>query len=261
MHQDNRVSLKTRKIGGSRLLQKNSKEAETSDLSNQRRKIIKASAAVVPAIMTLSNGAAAAMTSSASRCFSNPDTPINITSDPALGVDVGGIDPVLGDYELAPPLDEWLRVMASAGMKLMYAPGNSALRPYYLVRQDNTTYSWDDINGWLIYDRDGNLKDGGARQHLLDDASFMTAWDNRVAFYGVDSSPNEMVFIDASGGAVSPSVPAVVSDVMKTSTTRVYLLCYYNPDTGVITYWPMPQGEALLITGSCLCSINPQFQL
>ena len=244
----NRDSLKTRKVVSNRL--QDSKVAKASDLSSQRRKLIKASAAVVPAIMTLRSGAAAAMTSSANRCLTNPDTPINTTSE------VGGIEPVLGDNEVVPPLDEWLRVTAKPGMLIRYATGNSSEKPYYLTRKDNTSFGWDNLDGWLIYD-----KDGGERDNLRNKENFITAWNNRVAFYGVDSYPGSMVFINNSGDPVNPPVPELVSSYMTISTTLVYLLAYYDPDTGVITYYPMPQGEALLVTGSCLVSINPAFQL
>jgi len=228
-----------------------------SGVSVQRRKLIKASAAAIPVIMTLRSGAAAAMTSSANRCLTNPDTLIKTESD------IGGIDYVLGDEYPPPPLDEWLRVVAKPGMKLMMPSGQSSkYKPYYLIK-DNTSSSWDDIEGWLIYDKDGELKVDNPREKLLGHSYFTTAWNTRVAFYGVDSYPHGWVFIDKSGGAVTPPVPGGVSSAMKISTTQVYLLAYYNAGPPVVvTYYPMPrEGDALLINGSCLTSINPAFQI
>ena len=246
---------KVASISGSKGAAVTDNKSVKSGVSVQRRKLIKASAAVVPAIMTLRSGAAAAMTSSANRCLTNPDTRINTTSD------IGGIPAVLGDEVPPLPLDEWLRVTARPGMKLMYATGKSNnYKPYYLIRDDNNTSSlWTDIEGWLIYDQDGALKDGGARRNMLGNVDFMTAWSNAVAFYGVDSYPHGLVFIDEYGGDIT--IPGGVSSAMRTSTTRVYLLAYYNVATGEVTYYPMQQGEALMITGSCLCSINPAFQI
>ena len=222
------------------------KVAVESTVSEHRRKIIKASAAVVPAIMTLRSGAAAAMTSSANRCLNKDDTPINTTSD------VGGIDPVLGDYEPARPLDEWLRVVSWSFFKCMYATGNSAEKPYFLIRKDNSSLGWPDLEGWDIRDMNGDLRD-----NLRKKDDFITAWNNRVAMYAVDSYPDGMKFIGESGAAVT--VPEAVSSYIKISTTQTYSLAYYKE--GDITIYPMPQGDALLITGSCLCSINPTFQL
>ena len=250
---------KVASISGSKGAAVTDNKSVKSGVSVQRRKLIKASAAVVPAIMTLRSGAAAAMTSSANRCLTNPDTRINTTSD------IGGIPAVLGDEVPPLPLDEWLRVTARPGMKLMYATGKSNnYKPYYLIRDDNNTSSlWTDIEGWLIYDQDGALKDGGARRNMLGNVDFMTAWSNAVAFYGVDSYPHGWVFIVKSGGAVTPPVPGGVSSAMKISTTQVYLLAYYNAGPPVVvTYYPMPrEGDALLINGSCLTSINPAFQI
>jgi hypothetical protein len=223
-------------------------ETVDKDITTHRRKIIKASAMVVPAIMTLRSGAAAALTSSASRCL-NDDTRFETA-------DVGSIDQVLGDEDPAQPLDEWLRVVAIPGMILMYATGNSAAKPYYLIRKDNTSSNWTELDGWRIYNEGGDERD-----NLRDKAIFMTDWNNgeAVEFYGVDPYPGDMVFVNESGDLIT--VPGPVSSHMKTSTTRVYLLAYYNVDTKNITYHPMPQGQALAITTSCLCSINPAFQL
>jgi hypothetical protein len=76
------------------------KVAVDRDISDHRRKIIKASAVAIPVIMTLRSGAAAAV-ASAYQCFNHgPDT------------DTTDIDPVLGDDDLDPPHDEWLRMEA-----------------------------------------------------------------------------------------------------------------------------------------------------
>ena len=74
------------------------KVAVDGAVSEHRRKIIKASAAIVPAIMTLRSGAAAAVASSY-QCFNH-------------GPDTTEIDYVLGDNSLDPPHDEWVRMGA-----------------------------------------------------------------------------------------------------------------------------------------------------
>ena len=83
-------------------------EAVNKDISRQRRKIIKASAAVVPAIMTLRSGAAAAA-GSLTGC-------VDRDKARAAGETV---DTVLGDNSNDPAHDEWARVPGKAGRKII----------------------------------------------------------------------------------------------------------------------------------------------
>lgn len=250
MDNNNRDSLGTRSVV------KDGPHAKTnaSGLSNQRRKIIKASAASIPAIMTLRSGAAAAMTS-ASQCLARTDTPINTTSD------LGGVDPILGDAETDDlSLDRLLRVAAKPGMMTTYvARSNHKQKTYYFIRKDEPYWPWTDLEGWLIYNKNGELLSERKRKKRLGDNKFMDAWENKsTAFYGVDSHDG-LIFVEESAIPVALALPlpgAVITDMMN-STTMVFLVAYYDEFTGEITHWPMPKGEALVINGSCLASIDP----
>jgi hypothetical protein len=206
----------------------------------------------VPALMTLRSGAAAAL-SSAYQCLAREDTPINTNSD------LGGIDPVLGD-EQNEELDRWLRVAAWPAMMITYTPGNSNNpKPYYFIRKEDPIWPWTDIEGWLIYDKDGSLVGAGQRRHILEDSDFINEWtNNAVAFYGIYSRDGlELVEESEIPVALAYPVPESVVRDMRNSSTMVYLLAYYDEGSGAISYYPMPPGDALLITGSCLCSIDP----
>ena len=107
-------------------------------VSEHRRKIIKASAAAVPAIMTLRSGAAAAMTS-INMCI--PD-------DASRGNLIPENKKVWGDSfdESLGALDEWARVKGKTVTK-----GNST---YYCVQ--NMSGTWD------CYDSDGKPPPGNS---------------------------------------------------------------------------------------------------
>jgi hypothetical protein len=106
------------------------------DVSEHRRKIIKASAAVVPAIMTLRSGAAAAMASTYN-CTARD----NKTALTEIGPD---------DYVLEGSLevnhDHWLRVMG----KRVTMPGSNADIVYC-----TETGAGDDVDAWQCFDVDG----------------------------------------------------------------------------------------------------------
>lgn len=228
------------------------KAAKAGDLSRQRRKLIKASAAAVPAIMTLRSGSVAAM-ASVYQCLNHP------------GADPTSVDPVLGDGKdidgndiIEPPHDEWLRVAAKPGKICTYEQGGKTVT-YYCLRVNGTTYLWDDIEGWEgYYDIDKSPKTG---IQLRDKDKFMAAWPDAVDFYclNVESgSTEDMVFINEYNETVTPTI---LSDYIDASSTLVLLLCYFNPDTNEVFCYPAEQGEAMLVTGSCLCSINPSYQI
>lgn len=107
-------------------------------ISQQRRKLIKASAAAVPAVMTLRSGAAAAM-GSTYHCTARDNklamAEINDTSDLAL--------------EVTPefPHDHWVRVF---GKRVKQNPNSS---PYYCTLTGNGVD--DVVSGWQCFDVDG----------------------------------------------------------------------------------------------------------
>jgi len=108
----------------------------TKKISEHRRKIIKASAAAVPAIMTLRSGAAAAMTS-INQC---------ITDDAKNGYSIPENKKVWGDSsdERLGALDEWARVKGKKVTK-----GQST---YYCVQNMS--------GAWECYDSDGRRPPG-----------------------------------------------------------------------------------------------------
>jgi hypothetical protein len=216
-------------------------EMVNKDISRQRRKIIKASAAAIPAIMTLRSGAAAAMNSSY-QCFNH-------------GENAANVDRVIGDGD-GIPHDEWLRLEAKPGKIATYTNGPNTVT-LYGIRKNDTTATWDDYRGWNFYDDSGQIDEGG----LFEKAKFLDAWPNAVEFYCVPDEPSGLTCISEQNGA--PIIlPTIVDTAINASTTLVKLLCYYNPDNGDITYYPnaeMPPAHP--ITESCMCSIRPISQL
>jgi len=164
----------------------------TKDISKQRRKIIKASAAVVPAIMTIRSGAAAAMTS----------LNLCVERDALAAKGIPLSEYALGDDE-AFATDEWVRVK---GLKIK--SGNDSL------------YGVPDVGGQY------------------------TVW------------------YDESGIEYTGNVNANQID----RGTEVYLLAYVDSASGSYNWYPQKpvafaDQQASPITGSCLCSVNPDFTL
>lgn len=158
-------------------------------VSEHRRKLIKASAVAVPAVMTLRSGAAVALTSihqciaaDAQRAADNP---------PEL---------VWGDTEDETGHDEWTRVKGKA------------------VNKQNTTYYCvqNSLGTWECRDSGGGLPPGNSLQ------------DNEIE-----------------------------------AGTDVYLLAYVDTTIPAYTWYPKPLevSTASPITGSCLCSVNPDIDL
>ena len=116
-------------------------EAVNKDISRQRRKIIKASAAVVPAIMTLRSGAAAAA-GSLTGC-------VDRDKARAAGETV---DTVLGDNSNDPAHDEWARVPGKAGRKII-TQGTQDV--YYGVLLKDLSFAYYDSTGSLIDNNPG----------------------------------------------------------------------------------------------------------
>lgn len=273
MDRDNRDLLKTRKVVNDGL--QDSELAKASDHLSQRRKLIKASTAVVPALMTLRSGAAAALTSSAHRCLNNPNTDL-VTGTLETG---GTTDPfVLGDEinELTAeglPNDQLVRVAAKPAKYLTftYTPGhsdNERTVTYYFIRKTQEPFPWTNLDDWHIYNQDGYLLNDKQREKLPETKpELIEAWDKEAAimFYGVESvhSPGSLNLVEESNATLAVPVPVGVTIDMMNSPILVYLAAYYTEVNGVITmtYYPMPQGDALLINGSCLTSIAPKFQM
>ena len=211
------------------------------DISRQRRKIIKASAAAVPAIMTLRSGAAAAMNSSY-QCFNH-------------GKDDARVDLVINDPD--PPHDEWLRVEAIPGYVVI---GANNSKEYYGVK--NAKSSWINAADWTWYylDDKGKLK----KQNPNSSSDIDNGWDSKTAFYCIAgiAGVSDTVCWDEYGNNITYNIPSEIIAKIEASTTLVKLLAYYDPETGVTTYYPMDRGEVNQpITESCMCSIRPISQL
>ena len=222
---------------------------EISGISSQRRKLIKASAAAVPALMTLRSGAAAAVASSY-QCLDRGATVDN---------------KILGDEDSDPSNDQWVRVEAKPGKIVTYTNGANTINLYCTRRISPPTNSWDLIDGWDFYDSNGdkikNLPSGNA---------IINAWPNAITFYYVPTDePPGFVCTSSSGSASGktncPIIPSsVVTKVIIPSQTTVLLLAYveFYPDGSVkaITHFPNQTDTAKPFTASCLCSIDPTFQ-
>ena len=86
----------------------------------------------------------------------------------------------------------------------------------------------------------------------------MAAWPTATAFYCLPDDPTGWIFIDETGVRIIPTIP---DEAVSRCDAQVYLLANYDQEPGLLTYYPMEQGAAVPITGSCLCSINPAYQL
>jgi len=182
-------------------------------ISEHRRKIIKASAAVVPAIMTIRSGAAAAMTS------------INLceVKDAARANLLPESKRVLGDSVDESALDEWTRIKGKQ------------------VSHGNTTYycAQNMSGAWECYDKDGNPPPG-------------IPLTNPSANAAANTSAN------ASGSLPGNSLTEAKIDAGK----DVYLMAYVDTTAGGYTWYPQKimvvrDQAASPLTGSCLCSVNP----
>ena len=217
---------------------------EISGISSQRRKLIKASAAAVPALMTLRSGAAAAVASSY-QCLDREATVDN---------------KILGDNDSDQP-DQWVRVEAKPGKIVTYKNGINTINRYAIRKNPPPLNSWDSIDGWDFYDSDGNITNPNSD-------AFRDAWQYAITFYYVPSDET-FVCTSLSGGKSGkidcPIIPSsVIDDVIIPSKTTVQLLAYveFYPDGSVagITHFPTQSDTAKPFTASCLCSIDPTFQ-
>jgi hypothetical protein len=229
--------------------------AEQSGISSQRRKLIRASAAAIPAIMTLRSGGAAATSSFFHRCLDQ-------------AVPATNLDPVKGDADNSLPQNDAVVYVEGRQGKQVNAVHKNSGQPltYYGLRKNGTSLGWDDYLAWDWYDAaNGDLKNQTSLQNTL--ANYPAVFDQAMDFYCVYTSPNRGWVCTAKDG--SPITPSIKGDngtfwasLLQTHTTNVYLIAYYNPLTGEITYYPMPQDyEAVTFTASCLTSVDPAIQL
>lgn len=209
----------------------------TKDISRQRRKIIKASAAVVPAIMTLRSGAAAAA-GSLTGC-------VDRDAARAAGETV---DTVLGDNSNEPAHDEWARVPGKTGRKII-TQGTQDV--YYGILLKNLSFAYYDSTGSLIDNNNGTLN--------------KIRNGNVVNFYCVLKS-SVWECLDEDGYPLSPPVPQGVDiDAGKDVGLLVYVGTAVGGGISGSTYYPkiaiVSDATASPITASCLCSMDPDFDL
>ncbi|MDB4409865.1 hypothetical protein N9235_03555 [Gammaproteobacteria bacterium] len=211
-------------------------ETVNKDISRHRRKIIKASAAVVPAIMTLRSGAAAAA-GSLNGC-------IDRDSERAAGESV---DTVLGDNSNDPAHDEWARVPGKTGVKVI-AQGTQDV--YYGVLLTDLLFAYYDSTGSLV-----------------NNPGTLTLIENGVVefnFYCVlKSSVWECLGDD--GNPVTTTVPSTGLDAGKDVGLLVYVGKAVGGGISGSSYFPkiaiVSDATASPITASCLCSMDPDFDL
>ena len=114
-------------------------EMVNKDISRQRRKIIKASAAVVPAIMTLRSGAAAAMASTYNCTARDNKAALNETPDYVLEASEGIL-----------PHDHWVRVPG----KKVEAPGGGST-PTFVYCVETGSGGSQASPTWQCFNEDG----------------------------------------------------------------------------------------------------------
>ncbi len=224
-------------------------ETAVSDtISARRRRLIKASAAAVPVIMTLRSGAAAAA-ASIHACIARDAE--------RAAIELGPEDRVYGGDPGETALDEWVRIVGKAGRKVAAARGQSDIQTiWYSIRRKDSTAPWDDINGWDCYTENSRLLNNN---NVIPSA----AWDAATNFYCVNKA-GVWECVDEYGGLVTPTIPATGIDAGK----DVYLLVYVRSFDGHITgatYYPniaLIQDQVIApITGSCLASVDPNFNI
>ena len=167
-----------------------------SGVSVQRRKLIKASAAAMPVIVTLRSGAVAAATS-------------------ALGCVEKDVNAPAADT-VVPAEDTWVRKIATKKVDLkIKIDGKQEKKATYLI-VDGKYYKWDDTSSYDL----------------------------------VNGSGETITEKSSDSGVV---------------TSTVYVLCYIEFDAYGnvlnITYYPDLPGDGAQVTASCLCSVNPDYNL
>ena len=171
-----------------------------------RRKIIKASAAVVPAIMTIRSGAAVAMTS-INQCEERDAARAALLPE--------------SQYAVGDP-DEWVRMEAMS----VVIGNNPSITLYSVPDNGVVTRTLADYTVW--YDETGSTKE--------------------------------------NKGSYKEYVEIVKQKDIDDTGKVVFLLCYVDAASGVYSWYPQKPVATLdvgasAITGSCLCSVNPDFKL
>ncbi|MGD8631292.1 MAG: hypothetical protein PVG72_11285 [Gammaproteobacteria bacterium] len=222
------------------------KTADSDVALAERRRLIKASAAFVPAIMTLRSGAAAAAAAASLHICIEQDAE-------RAAIELGPEDQVFGDSPDETALDQWVRIVGKAGRKVVKTSGTS--KTWYCIRNKDSTAAWDDITGWDCYDDTSTL--------VNTTNNLKNYWDSATNFYCVNKA-GVWECIDESGATVTPTIRPTDIDAGK----DVYLLVYVASLDGEIigaTYYPritlVQDTQASPITGSCLCSVDPNFNI
>jgi len=175
-------------------------------VSGKRRKFIKASAAVVPAIMTIRSGAAVAMTS-INQCEERDAARAALLPE--------------SQYAVGDP-DEWVRMEAMS----VVIGNNPSITLYSVPDNGVVTQTLADYTVW--YDETGSTKE--------------------------------------NKGSYKEYVEKVKQKDIDDTGKVVYLLCYVDAASGVYSWYPQQPVASLdvsasAITGSCLCSVNPDFTM
>lgn len=217
-------------------------------VSTQRRKLIRASAAVVPAIMTLRSGAAAAAAAASINGCIQRDAE-------RAALELGPEDNVLGDSLDEAAHDQWVRIPGKAGRKLIVSSGNSSITSvYYCIKNEDISRGWDDIGGWNCYNDD-------SKSVKVD--SLKNYWNDATDFYCVNKA-GVWECVDGSRNLVKPTILATDIDAGKDVNLLVYVTSFEGEITGAAHYPNIAlinDQAASPIGGSCLCSVDPNFNL
>jgi len=175
-------------------------------VSEHRRKIIKASAAVVPAIMTIRSGAAVAMTS-INQCEAR---------DAASAALLPESEGVAGDP------DEWVRMEALEVKVVVNDPKDPPTTLYGIP--DNGVVPGSINNYTVWYDEDGNTRESKMPYKEYVDVVKKKEFDaGKIVFL--------LCYVDTASGHYSwyPQKPVAIMDVSASAITAS-CLCSVNPD-------------------------------
>jgi hypothetical protein len=242
---------------------------DTEAVSARRRRLIKASAAVVPAILTLRSGAAAAARASVSDCREND----------AQRASGSTLDDVLGDLANEPAHDEWLRMVATAGMEVtakVNQDGNEEKEDiFHLVETTSSTSTAKDYD---YFDASGvNITDDKIISKIEKDKSFsVPCYYVDKTLYHVDNpfnGPSTWEYTVDQGYECSAELctkvlpqdtdltRALASDGYKKVQLLASVAWGQDSEVAYITYYPQIAVSAdhpgAPITESCWCSVSP----
>ena len=220
--------------------------APADTVSARRRKLIRASAAAVPAIMTLRTGSAAAI-ASIHGCIERDAAEARVTLGPE--------DNVYGDDPSEATHDQWARVVGRAGCKVTISAGSSDnTTVLYCIRNTVSTPNWDDIEGWDCYDSSYNQ---------VNNNSIKNKWDtaDKLKFYSVNETTGWKHINEVGQDMVpEPTIPASALNDGRDVLLLLYVATYEGEIIGG-TYYPriaaVSDQVASPITDSCLCSVDP----